>query len=89
MRPYLVYGDVIFDNAYNNSFQKRLESPQYKASLTITGAIKGSSTKIYSERGLESLQNRRWFQKLWVFYRIVKEQSPKYLFDLILSNNNS
>ena len=38
---------------------------------------------------LRSFQNRRWFRKLCVFYKIVKEQSQKYLFDLIPSNSNS
>ena len=90
MRTHLDYGDVIFDKAYNNSFQQRLESLQYKASLAITGAIKGSSTdRLYQELGLESLQNKRWFRKLSAFYNIVKEQSPTYLYDLIPSNNIS
>ena len=40
LRPHLDYGDVMFDKAYNNSFQQRLESLQYKASLAITGALK-------------------------------------------------
>ena len=57
MRPHLDYGDVIFDKAYNNSFQQRLESLQYKPSLAITGAIEGSPTKkLYQELGLESHQ---------------------------------
>ena len=89
-RPHLDYGDVIFDKAYNNSFQQRLASLQYKGSLAVTGAFKGSSTeKLYQLLGLESLQNRGWFRKLWVFYEIVKGQSLKYLFDLIPSNSNS
>ena len=80
---------MIFDKAYNNSFQQGLESLQYKASLAITGAIEGSCTeKLYQDLRLESPQNRRWFRKLCVFYKIVKEQSQKYLFDLIPSNNN-
>ena len=58
VRPHLDYGDVIFDKAYNNLFQQRLESFQYKASLAITSAIKVSSTeRLYQEPGLESLQN--------------------------------
>ena len=74
VRPHLDYGDVIFDKAHNNSFQQRLESFQYKASLAITGAIKDSSTeRLYQELGLESHQNRRWFRKLLVLYKIVKE----------------
>ena len=48
VRPHLDCSDVIFDKAYNNSFQQRLESLQCKASLIITGAIKGSFTeKLY------------------------------------------
>ena len=62
MSPHLDYGDIIFDKAYENSFQQTLESLKYKASLAITGAIKGSSTeRLYQELGLESLQNRQWF----------------------------
>ena len=65
VRPHLDCSDAIFDQACNNSFQQRLESLQQTASSVITGAIKGSSTeKLYLELGLESLQNRRWFQKL-------------------------
>ena len=90
MRPHPDYGDVIFGKDYNNSFQQRLESLQYKASLAITGAIKGfSAERLYQELGLESLQNTQRFRKLSVFYNIVKEQSPKYLYDSIPSNNFS
>ena len=89
VRPHLDYGDVIYDKAYNNTFQQSLVSLQYKAPLAIAGAIKYSSTeKLYQELGLESIQNR-WFRKLCVFYRIVKKQCPKYLFDLIPSNSTS
>ena len=62
VRPHLDYGDVIIDKAYNNSFQERLESLQYKTLLAIAGAIKGFSTdRLYQELGLESLQNRKSF----------------------------
>ena len=43
-----------------------------------------STEKLYYELGLESLQNRRWLRKCFVFYKIVKKQSPKYLFGLTL-----
>ena len=90
MSPHLDYVDVIFDKAYNNSFQLRLESLQYKASLAVTGAIKVSPTeKLYQELWLKSFQNRQLFRKLCVFYKIVKEQSPKDLFNLIPSNSIS
>ena len=41
VRPDLDYGDVIYDQYYNNSFQQKLESIQYNAALAITGAITG------------------------------------------------
>ena len=60
IRPNLDYGDVIYDQAFNESFHAKLESLQYNATLAITGAIKGSPTeKIYEEFGLESLKLRR------------------------------
>ena len=52
VKPNLDYGDEIFDKAYNNIFQQRYESLQYKASLALTGVIGGSSTeKLYEELG--------------------------------------
>ena len=40
LRPHLDYGDVIYDRAFNESFQNKLESFQYNAALAIRGAIK-------------------------------------------------
>ena len=96
IRPHLDYGDVIFDQAFNNSFHQRLESIQYNTVLAITGAIRGTSKeKLYQELGFESLQSRRWFRKLSVFYKIIKNKSPSCLYYLIpkpltsYSNRNS
>ena len=64
-RPHLDYGDVIYDQHYNNCFHHKQESIQYNAALAITGAIRGfSMEKIYQELGLESLRQQRWFRKL-------------------------
>ena len=61
IRPYLDYGDVIFDQPENESFSSKIESVQYNASLAIAGAIRGTSKeKLYQELGLESLRSRRW-----------------------------
>ena len=47
-RPHLDYGDVVFDQVFNNSFHQRSESVQYNASLAITGAIRGTfKEKLY------------------------------------------
>ena len=43
IRPHLNYGDVIYDQHYNNSFHQKLESIQYDAALAVTNAIRGSS----------------------------------------------
>ena len=43
IRPYLDCGDILYDKAFNASFHQKIESIQYNACLTITGAIRGSS----------------------------------------------
>ena len=81
---------MLYDQAFNLSFQQKLESIQYRACLAITGAIRGTfREKIYQELGLESLQSRRWYRKLAVFYKIYKNKSPFYLFNLIPEKTSS
>ena len=74
-RSHLDYGDVIYDHAFNESFQNKLESVQYDAVLAITGAIRGSLREnLYQELGLESLlKSRQWYQKLCLFFRHKKK----------------
>ena len=84
VRPHLDYGDVIYDQSYNNTFHQKMESIQYNAALAIAGAIRGSSReKLYQELGLESLQQQRWYRKLCYFFKLTKNKSPKYLFNYI------
>ena len=65
IRPYLDYGDVVYDQPSNDPFSNKLETVQYNAALAITGAIKGTShEKLYQELGLEYLQQRRWVRRL-------------------------
>ena len=57
--PHLDYGDVIYDQSYNNTFHQKMELIQYIAVLAITSAIRGSSREeLYQELGLESLQQQ-------------------------------
>ena len=42
-----------------------------------------SKEKHFEELGLESLQHRRWYRKLCCFYKVLKDESPKYLFNII------
>ena len=84
VRPYLDYGDILYDQAYIMSFHHKLESVQYNVCLAITGAIRGTSKEnLYQELGLESLQLRRWYRKLGKFYKTYKNKSLQYLFKLI------
>ena len=76
VRPHFDYDDILYDQAFNLSFQQKLESIQYRACLAITGAIRGSSReKIYQKLGLELLQSRRWYRKLAMFCEIYKNKS--------------
>ena len=84
IRPHLDQGDIIYDQTYNTSFHRKLESIQYNAALAITCALRGTSKeKLYQELGFEPLKPRRWYRKLCYFYKIFKKQSPNYLFRLI------
>ena len=49
----------------------------------MAGAIKGS----YTDRQIEDLCSRRWFGKLCLSYKILRNESPLYLFKLIPNSN--
>ena len=90
VRPHLDYGDIIYDQPNNESFNQKIERIQYTAALAITGAIRGTSQKkLYDELGFESLKFRCWFRKLCIFYKIKNTGIPGYLFDLIPQTNHS
>ena len=90
IRPHLDYGDVVYDQSYNETFCSKLESVQYNAALAITGAIRGTSqTKLYVELGLESLKARRWFRRLCYFYKLKSYGIPPYLFQLTPQESHS
>ena len=47
-RPHLDYGDIIYDQTFNESFHQRIESIQYNTAIATTGAIRDtSSEKLY------------------------------------------
>ena len=84
IRSHLEYADVIYDQPNNNSLTTKIESLQYNAALAITGAIRGTSReKIYQELGLEYLSSRRWYKRLCLFYKIINNKSPAYLYNII------
>ena len=80
IQPHLDYGDVFFDQAFNNSFHERLESIQYYAILAITRAIRETSKeKLYQEL-VSSYCNPEDGFKNYLFYEIIVTESPSYLF---------
>ena len=84
IRPHLDYVDIIYDQIDTASFHQKTESVQCNSALAITGAVRGTSKqKLYHELGLESLEKRRWYRKLCYFYKIFRNQSPEYLFNII------
>ena len=81
MRPHLDYRNALYNHTFNESFHQLLECKQYNAAIAITGTIRGtSSEKLFQELGLETLKSRRWFRKLYLFYKMLHSKSPSYLF---------
>ena len=90
LRPLIDYGDIIYDQAHSESFCEKLELVQYKSALAITGAIQGTSRdKVYKELGLETLKARRWYKHLSCMFKIMREEAPNYLMNLIPKRNQT
>ena len=89
IRPHLDHGDIIYDRAYNYSFHQNIESIQCDPALAITGKIRGTSKEtVYQELGFESLQQSCWSRKLCCLFKIIKNRSPSYLYQLVPSSNS-
>ena len=83
-KSYLDYGDVIYAQPSNASSSNQIESVQYNAALTITGAIKGSChDKFYQELGLEYLQQRLWMRRLCLLYKFLSTGQPSHICNLL------
>ena len=76
VRPHLDYCDIIYhipviSNHFDfsqtlNYHMSLLERTQYQAALAVSGAWKGTNRyKIYEELGWESLDQRRFFRRLY------------------------
>ena len=90
VRPHPDYCDIIFhvpvithdfDSSLTLNYQMNiLEKTQYQAALAVSGCWKGTNTdKIYEELGWESLDQRRFFRRLVMFYKIINNLTPEYL----------
>ena len=99
VRPHLDYADIIFHIPYKdnpaflsedtdeslNSLMQKIESVQYDAALSSTGAWRGSPRKeLYEDLGWESLHLRREARRLCMYHEIITFKKPKYLYNVIL-----
>ena len=48
-----------------------------------------SHNKIYEKLGIESLKARRWYRRLSCMFKIMKEEAPNYLINLIPKYNQT
>ena len=81
---------MILDQTFNTSFQQKMETIQYNATLAITGAIRGFyKEKLYQELGVETLRQRRWYRNICCFYKILKSPSPRHHYPIISTHNMS
>jgi hypothetical protein len=100
IRPHLDYADLIFHIPYKDnpaflsdseteslsSIMKQIESVQYDAALSATGAWKGSPKKeLYENLGWESLHLRRELRRLCMLHEVIILKSPSHLHDVIKS----
>ena len=87
IRPTLEYGNIIWDNCTKQQSDLR-ESIQFDAIRIITGLRKGTShDTLYKEVGLCPLITRRKNSKLIQFFKILNNESPPYINDIVTKFN--
>ena len=86
IRPLLEYASEVCDGS-NLSDTNRLEQVQLNAARIVTGLPVFSSLRsLYLETGWETLAERRKTKKkLILMYKIIRNETPSYLFDLLPS----
>ena len=64
IRPFLDYGDILYNKPSNDNFQNKMEKVQQRACLALTRGIQGTfRERLHNELGLHSLVKRRWHNK--------------------------
>ena len=65
--PHHDYGDIVYDQAYKESFHQKLESAKYNAAIAIASTFR-ILQKLYQELGLESLKTTMLVQKTLLLF---------------------
>ena len=83
IRPLLEYASEVCDGC-NETDANRLEQIQLNAARIVTGLpIFASLNSLYFESGWEALAQRRKTKNLTLMYKIINEETPTYLRDLL------
>lgn len=86
IRPFFDYGDIIYDEMITIADNMRLERLQNRILRLATGArFRSPTQQLLDEVGIESLQSRRKFHKLNMYYKInnPSPQIPEYITTLL------
>lgn len=83
IRPLLEYASEVWDGCTQTD-ANRLEQVQLNAVRIVTGLpVFASLNSLYSETGWESLADRRKNKKLSLMFKIINNEAPSYLTDLL------
>ena len=83
IRPLLEYSETVWDNATLES-KKQLEAVHNDAARIITGGTKFCTiSKLLTDLGWETLQERRSKHKLVILYKMMNASVPEYLQTLV------
>lgn len=83
IRPILEYADVVWDGI-PDYLVCNLEKVQIEALRIITGLTVSCSTRtLYEESGYSPLKIRRKYHRLIMFYKLVHNEAPIYLTELL------
>ena len=89
IRPLLEYASEVWDGC-SITDSNRIEKVQLHAARIITGLpIFASLNSLYFETGWEKLDERRKSKKLALMYKIVNNEAPSYLNDLLPNTVNA
>ena len=88
VRSHLDYAGIVYDKPFNDTFKEKLEKLHYFPAFVIIEAMKGTFMELLNkELGLEFLCDRRWYRKLFFFFKIVKGLAASYFQSYLLSDN--
>lgn len=81
--PHLGFGDMTYKEAYDSSFNQKLEPTHYTTCLAIARGIWGMSEEKNNHQ-LDLEIQKELVKKIMVWFKIIqkKNQSQKYLFSL-------